>query len=102
MLRKTRLIGLVVVSALFLSIQSCEIIDAVTDIDYDIEVINNTAFTLGIYVDGSLEFSIGGDSSRTIYGVSSGTHTLKATWLGVSMIERSVYMDSDLVWTIDW
>lgn len=102
MLRKAGLIGLVVVMGLFLSIQGCDIVDAVTNIDYDIKVVNNTAFTLNIYVDGDLEFSLGGYSSRTIYGVSSGTHTLEATWLGVTMIDRSIYMDSDLVWTIDW
>ena len=100
MLHKTRLICLVVVLALFLSIQGCEVIDAVTDLSYDIEIVNDTFYTLNIYCDGDLEFSLGGYSSKTIYGVSLGTHKLKATWLGITMAERSTYVDSDLVWTI--
>jgi len=99
-LRKIGLMSFVAIIGLLLLTQGCDVIEAVTDIDYDIEVVNDTFYTLNIYCDGDLEFSLGGYSSKTIYGVSSGTHKLEATWLGVTMAERSTYVDSDLVWTI--
>ena len=98
------LMSFVAIIGLFLLIQGCDIIEEDSDYDYvtnyDIEVTNDTFYTLNIYCDGDLEFSLGGYSSKTIYGVSSGTHTLEATWIGVTVAERSVYVDSDLVWTI--
>ena len=102
MLRKTGLMGFAAIIGLLLLIQGCGVMEEINDYEYDIEVVNDTFYTLNIYCDGDLEFSLGGYSSKTIYGVSSGTHKLKATWIGVAMAERSVYVDADLTWHIYW
>jgi hypothetical protein len=69
---------------------------------YNITVTNQTDLRLSIYLDDSYQLEAPPFSSKMIYGVSEGTHTLEARVGGDIIANRNFYLDKDTEWILSY
>jgi hypothetical protein len=63
---------------------------------YSVKIVNQCTSSKSVYIDGSLQDTIGSGRSLTITKIEEGTHTLQASGLD----PLRVYFDQDKVWTL--
>jgi hypothetical protein len=69
---------------------------------YNITVTNQTDMRLSIYLDDSYQLESPPFSSKMIYGVSEGSHTLEARVGGDIIANRNFYLDKDTEWILSY
>jgi len=67
---------------------------------YDIKIKNLTGSDFSVYLDGEYQFEVYAGGSRTIKGVSEGTHIIEAREDDFVIATRTLYVDSDIEWTV--
>lgn len=67
---------------------------------YEITVINSTGADFSVYLDGVFQFDLRPGYSRTITGVSEGTHTIDARIVNVIIADETFFVDSDVEWEV--
>lgn len=70
--------------------------------EYDITVTNQTDLNLSIYLDDYYQFGSPPMSSKTIHGVSEGSHILEARIGGDIITSKKFYLDQDIEWSISY
>lgn len=96
------------IASVFLTsaLSGCGLLSAATDLlleGHSLTVINNCLgpnTTVNFYLDGGYRGTV--YTSRTFLGLSTRTYTLRAqgTGAGGSVFQRSLYIDSDMRWTL--
>ncbi len=67
---------------------------------YEITVINSTGADFSVYLDGVFQFDLRPGYSRTITGVSEGTHTIDARIFNVIIADETLFIDTDIEWEV--